>query len=234
MTGILLQVITGDSLTGAAPAIPETSTVKSLSFLDLIIKGGPIMIPIGILSIAALYLFFERLFYINRAARMDQNFMNTIKDSIHRGNIDAASALCKSTNTALSKMVYKGVKRLGAPIQDIERSIESAGKVEISNMEKNVAILGTIAAIAPMFGFLGTIFGVIKIFYNIALADNISIGLIAGGLYEKMITSAAGLLIGIMAYVFHHILLMKIDRTIAKMEAEAVEFIDIIQEPSVA
>jgi biopolymer transport protein ExbB len=220
----------------AAPAVntPATAPVhqESLTFLDLIVKGGPIMIPIAILSILALFVFFERFFAIKKAARDDKNFMNSIRDFIHNGNLEAARALCKNTDTPTARMIEKGIRRIGKPIPEIESSIESQGKLEIARLEKNVGLLGTVAAIAPMFGFLGTIFGVIKIFYNIALADNISIGLIAGGLYQKMITSAAGLLIGILAFVFHHSLLMMIDRRISKMEVEAVEFIDMIQEPA--
>lgn len=240
---MLLQVITttadtlNQAVNSASPAadnIPVTPPVQqeTLTFFELLVKGGPIMIPIAILSLLALYIFFERFFAIRKANRQDKNFMNSIRDFIHNGNIEAARALCKNTDTPVARMIEKGIKRIGKPIQEIESSIESVGKVEIARMEKNVGILGTVAAIAPMFGFLGTIFGVIKIFYNIALADNISIGLIAGGLYQKMITSAAGLLIGILAFIFHHILLMMIDRNISRMEVQAIEFIDMIQEPA--
>lgn len=240
---MLLQVLTttADTITQAATAVPPSAESipvttpaqqESLTFFELLMKGGPIMIPIAILSLLAIYIFFERYFAIKRASRQDKNFMNSIKDFIHNGNLEAALALCKNTETPVARMIEKGIRRVGKPIPEIESAIESVGKVEIAKMEKNVGILGTVAAIAPMFGFLGTIFGVIKIFYNIALADNISIGLIAGGLYQKMITSAAGLLIGILAFIFHHILLMMIDRNISKMEVQAVEFIDMIQEPA--
>lgn len=213
---------------------PAVTPVKqeSLSLMDLLVKGGPIMIPIGLLSILALFIFFERWFAVKKASRQDKNFMNSIRDFMHTGNIEAATALCRNTDTPTARMVEKGIRRIGKPIPEIESSLEAVGKVEVARLEKGVGILGTIAAIAPMFGFLGTIFGVIKIFYNIALADNISIGLIAGGLYEKMITSAAGLLIGIMAFIFHHILLMMIDRSISRMEVQAIDFIDMIQEPA--
>ena len=139
--------------------------------------------------------------------------------------------LCKNTNTPVARMLEKGLMRLGKPIKEIEGAIENVGKLELYKMEKNLGILGSIAGIAPMFGFLGTIFGVIKIFYNISLADNISIGLIAGGLYEKMITSAAGLMIGIFTYIGYHYLIVMIDRVVNKMEISAVEFIDLLEEP---
>ena len=230
LTSILLQINLGsDSL---ANNIQQTvaSAPKAMSFWEMILKGGPVMIPIGILSIAALYIFTERYLTIKKASQLDSNFMNSIKDFIYNGNLDAAKALCRNTDTPIAKMIEKGLKRLGKPINEIEKSIEDVGKLELGKVEKNVSILGTIAGIAPLFGFLGTIFGVIKIFYNIALADNISIGLIAGGLYEKMITSAAGLVIGILAFAFHHILVHMIDKLIQKMEQNSIEFIDLIQD----
>lgn len=223
-----------------APALQDTSinttvgasaaSVQSLSLWELILKGGPVMIPLGLLSFLAVYLFIERLITIRKFSGKDTNFMNNIKDFIHSSNIDAAKALCKNTDKPIAKMVEKGLKRIGRPIKEIEESIENVGKLEISKMEKNLSLLGTIAGIAPMFGFLGTIFGVIKIFYNISLADNISIGLIAGGLYEKMITSAAGLMIGILAYIGHHLLLQMVERTTNNIESSAIEFIDLLQE----
>ncbi len=227
---LLLQINLGaDSLAGAVPQA-TASAPAAMSFWDMILKGGPVMIPIGILSIAALYIFIERYLTIKKAMKLDTNFMNSIKDFIYNGNLDAAKALCKNSDTPIARMIEKGLKRLGKPISEIEKSIEDVGKFELGKAEKNVSILGTIAGIAPLFGFLGTIFGVIKIFYNIALADNISIGLIAGGLYEKMITSAAGLVIGILAFAFHHILVHMIDRMVQKMEQNSIEFMDLIQD----
>ncbi len=226
LTSLLLQINAGsESLQQIAAEAP-----KAMSFWEMILKGGPVMIPIGILSVAALYIFLERYLTIKKASKIDTNFMNSIKDFIYNGNLDAAKALCKNTDTPIAKMIEKGLKRLGKPIHEIEKAIEDVGKLELGKIEKNVSILGTIAGIAPLFGFLGTIFGVIKIFYNIALADNISIGLIAGGLYEKMITSAAGLVIGILAFAFHHIIVHMIDRMIQKMEQNSIEFMDLIQD----
>jgi len=146
--------------------------------------------------------------------------------------IDAAKAFCKSTNTPVSRMVEKGINRIGRPISEIERSIESVGKFEVSKLEKNLKILGIVAGIAPMLGFIGTIMGVIKIFYNISLADNISIGLIAGGLYEKMITSASGLIVGVLAYAGYHYLNILLDKVIFKMENNAIDFMDLLQKES--
>ena len=234
---LLLQIqqagsVVQDTLNTAANTVVTTpSTPPTFSLWELILKGGPIMIPIGILSIAGLYIFFERYFTIRRSSKMDMNFTNQIRDFMHNGNIEAARALCKNTNTPVARMLEKGLMRLGKPIKEIEGAIENVGKLELYKMEKNLGILGSIAGIAPMFGFLGTIFGVIKIFYNISLADNISIGLIAGGLYEKMITSAAGLMIGIFTYIGYHYLIVMIDRVVNKMEISSVEFIDLLEEP---
>jgi len=224
LQNILLQI--------SSPAVnPPMKPIESVSLFSFLVKGGPIMIPIAILSAATLFIFIERYLTIKKASKIDDRFMDSIRDYMHSGNIAAAKALCKNTDTPIARMVEKGISRIGKPIKEIEGAIENIGKLEIHKLEKNLGILGIIAGIAPMFGFVGTIIGVIKIFYNIALADNISIGLIAGGLYEKMITSASGLIIGIIAYVGYHYLAIMTDKVIFKMESNAVEFIDLLHEP---
>ncbi|OIP04965.1 MAG: biopolymer transporter ExbB [Bacteroidetes bacterium CG2_30_32_10] len=237
MYGLLLQITqtpsnVQDTVKTAVTQLTTQPTTQSLSLLDLLQKGGIIMIPIVILSLLAVYFFFERLIAIKKASREDTNFMNNIKDFILNMKIDAAKAFCKSTNTPVSRMVEKGINRIGRPISEIERSIESVGKFEVSKLEKNLKILGIVAGIAPMLGFIGTIMGVIKIFYNISLADNISIGLIAGGLYEKMITSASGLIVGVLAYAGYHYLNILLDKVIFKMENNAIDFMDLLQKES--
>ena len=233
--GIILQVTQTGSMAAdtmakmnaaAAPAVEQ-----SISLWDLAQKGGPILIPIAVLSIAAIYIFFERFFTIQRFAKVDLNFMNQIRDHVHHGNIEAARALCKATNSPVSRMIEKGLMRLGKPINDIEGAIENVGKLEIYQMEKNMGVLSTIAGLAPMFGFLGTIFGVIKIFYEIHLQNSLEIGTISGGLYVKMISSGAGLLVGIIAYAGFQFLTHRIDRVVNQMEINAVEFIDLLEEP---
>ncbi|MGQ0829267.1 MAG: MotA/TolQ/ExbB proton channel family protein [Bacteroidota bacterium] len=204
----------------------------TLSLLDLIVKGGVIMIPMGILSILTLYFFFERFMAINKASKLDTNFMNHIKDYIHNGNMDAAKALCRSTSAPAARMIEKGVSRIGKPIKEIEESMESVGKLEINRLEKNLSVLSLIGRIAPILGFIGTIIGVIKIFYDISLTDNISIGVISGGLYQKMITSASGLAIGLVAFIGYYILNTMLDKTINKMETSSVEFIDLLHTPT--
>lgn len=215
----------------AAPIV-NAHKEDTLSLLQLIMKGGYIMIPIGILSVIAIYIFIERYLVIKKASRIDRNFMNNIKDFITNGNMDAAKALCKNSSSPMARMIEKGISRIGKPLKEIEESIENTGKLEVYKLEKNVGILAIVAGIAPMFGFIGTISGVIKIFYNISLADNISIGLIAGGLYEKMVTSAAGLVIGIFAFICYHWINIMLEKVIHRMEINSIEFIDLLQEPT--
>jgi biopolymer transport protein ExbB len=214
-----------------ANTVPERKE-DTLSLLDLITKGGIIMIPMGILSILTIYFFFERLLTISKASKVDRNFMNSIKDFIHNGNIDAAKSLCNHTPTPVARVIGKGVSRIGKPIKEIEEAMESVGKLELNRLEKNLSILSLIGRIAPIFGFVGTIAGVIKIFHDISLTDNISIGVISTGLYQKMITSASGLVVGLMAFIGYYILNAMLDKTINKVETASVEFIDLLQEPT--
>lgn len=238
MLGIILQITqTGtstvqDTLVKATNQVAQTAplvTEHSMSLLQLIMKGGIIMIPIFILSLLAFYFFFERLIAIRKAGKKNTSFMNNISNLVMNMKFDEARVFCSATNTPVSRMVSKGIERFGKPINEIEKSVESVGKFEISKLEKNLKILGIVAGIAPMLGFIGTIMGVIKIFYNISLADNISIGLIAGGLYEKMITSASGLIIGVIAFAGYHYLNILLDKVIFNMEDSAIEFMDLLQ-----
>ncbi len=238
ISGMLLQISTtgqtiGDTIQQAVTQIqspPQPApTVETLTLIELIMKGGIVMIPLFILSLLAVYFFFERLIAIRKAGRINHNFMNNIRDFIFDYKLDAAKALCKSVSSPISRMVEKGLGRVGKPIDEIERSLESVGRYEITKLEKNLKILGIVAGIAPMLGFIGTIMGVIKIFYNISLADNISIGIIAGGLYEKMITSATGLIIGVLAYTGYHYLNILLDKVVFQLEDSSREFLDLLQ-----
>lgn len=204
---------------------------EELRFIDLLIKGGWVMIPLGILLFLGLVIFIERYLTIRKAAKDEANLLVQVKQHILAGNIDLATAVCRNSNSPLGRMLQKGLLRIGRPIKDIEGAIENIGKLEVSKLEKNVSILGIVAGIAPMLGFVGTIAGVIRIFYNIAQTDNISMGLIADGLYQKMITSAAGLMIGILAYIGYHVLNIMVDKVILKLEIDAVEFIDLLEQP---
>ncbi|MEY5068674.1 MAG: hypothetical protein RLZ47_536 [Bacteroidota bacterium] len=214
-----------------AQVAQSAAQAQELRFIDLLFKGGWVMLPLLLLLFLALVIFIERYLTIRKASKDETNLMQQVKASITAGKLDSAIAICRGSNSALGRMLQKGLLRIGRPIKDIEGAIENVGKLEVSKLEKNISILGIVAGIAPMLGFVGTISGVIRIFYNISLTDNISMGVIAGGLYEKMITSATGLMIGILAYVGYHILNIMVDRVILKMETDAVEFIDLLEEP---
>jgi len=221
-----------DTVNHLSQTVTTAAPGDTLRFGDLLVKGGVIMIPIGILAVLGLVIFFERYFTIRKASKSESNLLLQVRSSILTGNLESAVAICKNSNSPLGRMLQKGLLRIGRPIKDIEGAIENIGKLEVAKLEKNIGILGIIAGIAPMFGFLGTIYGVIKIFYDIAQSGNLSIGVISGGLYVKMVTAAAGLFVGIVAYIFYHILNMMVDKVILKLETDAIEFIDLLEEPS--
>lgn len=189
------------------------------------------MIPLVILAFIALVIFVERYITIRKASKDEMNLMMQVRQNIKSARLESALALCRNSNTPLGRMLEKGLVRIGRPIKDIEGAIENVGKLEVSKLEKNISILGIIAGIAPMLGFVGTIIGVITIFHEVSVKGIIEIGTISGGLYMKMITSATGLIIGIIAYVLYHILNIMVDRIILKMETDAIEFIDLLEEP---
>jgi biopolymer transport protein ExbB len=209
--------------------LPVQQFPQATSLLDIIMKGGIIMIPILILSIIAVYIFVDRYFTIRRHINVDASFMNSIDTFIVSGNIDSAIALCQRNDKPIARMIERGINRLGKPIKEIEESIEIAGKFEVYELEKNIQILAVIAGIAPMFGFLGTIIGVIKIFFNISMTSDVSIGSVSAGLYTKMVTSAAGLIVGILAYIGYHWLNIILNKAIHQLEWNAMNFIDLIK-----
>jgi biopolymer transport protein ExbB len=203
-------------------------TVAEVSYIDLIMKGGILMIPLFLLSIIAVFIFFDRYFYFRGQKRLEPAFFDKLNELIRAGKIEAAVNLCESANCSESRILMKGLQNLGRPIREIQDQMEMEGKLEVYNYEGNVYFLGVIAGIAPMLGFIGTIVGVIKIFYNISLADNISISLISGGLYEKLITSGVGLTIGIISYLAYHFLNNRINKLTQNWEFRCVRFIDLI------
>ena len=222
----LLQI---DTLQKAVTALPVPEKISMWSLLE---KGGWIMYPLYLLLVVAIFVFIERLIAIRKASRIEANFMYIIRDNIISGNVMAARNLAKNTNNPVSRMIVKGLQRIGKPIDAIEKSMENVGKLEMYTMEKNLSILSLIAGIAPMFGFLGTIVGMIQLFYGIASSGQFTLNDIAGGIYVKMITSGTGLIIGLLAYIGHNALTTQIDKTANKMEAASAEFIDILQEPT--
>jgi biopolymer transport protein ExbB len=232
----LVTLLQDSLLTPKADTVATAATAaaadQQIRLLDLLMKGGVLMIPLGILSLIAVFSFVERYLTISKAGKLEDNFMPMIRDHISNGNITAARSLSKNTNTPIARMIDKGIQRIGKPIELIEKSMESVGKLEIYKMEKNLVILSIVAGIAPMFGFLGTIAGMIQTFFNISITSDITLSTIAGGIYVKMITSATGLIIGLIAYIGYSFLNAQIDKTIYKMEAASAEFIDILQEPT--
>ncbi|MAC94954.1 MAG: biopolymer transporter ExbB [Flavobacteriales bacterium] len=215
----------------------EAPTEKTLSVLELITSGGVggiiIMITLFILSVIAVYIFIERYLTIKKAAQEDQNFMNEIKDFIHDGKLEAARSLCRSTPTPISRMIEKGVNRIGKPLSDIAAAIENTGKLELFKLEKNLATLATISGAAPMIGFLGTVIGMILAFHEMASAGgNIDVEMLSEGIYTAMVTTVAGLIVGIVAFIAYNLLVAKVEKVVFKMEARTTEFLDILNEPA--
>jgi biopolymer transport protein ExbB len=209
---------------------------KTLSIYTLILDGGlggQIIIAIlFVLLTVGLYIYFERFFAIKSASKVDENFMNQIRDYVSNGKIDAADALCKTKNTPTSRLIGKGISRIGKPLEDINTAIETAGKLEIYQLEKNVSVLATIAGVAPMIGFLGTVIGMIVAIHEIANAGGqIDIKLLSDGLYTAMTTTVAGLIVGIIAYITYNHLVVRTDKVVYQMEAKSVEFLDLLNEP---
>lgn len=228
----LLQIV--DTATQVANSVSQNDANKDghISLGELLTMGGWIMLPLGVLFLLTIYVFVERLMTIRRASRIDANFMNIIRDHIVTGNVTAARSFAKNTNNPVARIIDKGIQRIGKPIDAIENSMENVGKLELFNMEKNLSILSLIAGIAPMFGFLGTIVGMFQLFYQLAATGEFTIQSMANGIYTKMITSAAGLIIGLLAYIAHNYLNALVDKTANRMEAASSEFIDILQEPT--
>ena len=210
----------------------DTNHDGHLSPFELLSMGGWLMIPLLALLLVAIFFFTERLIAIRKAGSLDQNFMNHIRDHIVNGNVSAARSFAKNTNNPVARIIDKGIQRIGKPIDIIEDSMENVGKLELYSMEKNLSVLSLVYGIAPMLGFLGTIIGMLQLFYNISSTGEFTPATIAGGIYTKMITSAAGLIIGMLAYIGYNFLNSQIAKVTNKMEASAAEFMDILQEPT--
>ena len=222
MQSFFLQV--DSSVSKAAPQVQ--------SLWDILLKGGVIMIPLAILFVGAIFFFIERLIAIRKAGRIEDNFMSIIRDHIITGNVAAARNLAKNTSHPVARIIDKGIQRIGKPIDAIEKSMDNVGVLEMYKMEKNLSILSIIARIAPLFGFLGTIVGMLQLFKGIAGSTEYTPNTIADGIYVKMITSATGLIIGILTFIGHSYLTAQINRVENKMDAAEAEFVDILQEPT--
>jgi biopolymer transport protein ExbB len=218
-------------LQGGSVSVEKAGAMK-LTLFDLAVKGGWVMIPIILLSFVAAYIFIERYYVIRSATKDDINFMNRIKDYIHDGKVDAALALCRSTDSPSARMVEKGISRLGRPLQDISTAIENVGKLEISKLEKGFPTLATITGAEPMLGFLGTVIGMVQSFYAMSQAgNNIEVSLLSDGIYTALITTVAGLIVGIIGYFAYNTLVVKVEKVVFNLEATLTEFMDILNEP---
>ncbi len=224
MFDIFLQA---DSLSTSVASAEKVESVWSL-----LSKGGPLMIPLGILFALAVFFFIERLLAVKKASKIEANFMSIIRDHVVNGNLTAARSLAKNTDNPVARMIDKGLQRIGKPIDAIEKSMDNVGKLEMYKMEKNLSILSVISRIAPLFGFVGTIVGLVLLLKEFATISNPSVSQIADAMYIKLITSASGLIIGMLAYLGYSYLDTQINRTANRMEASSSEFIDILQEPT--
>ncbi len=234
-TFMLLDVTTGGQV---AEETGEAIQQVDISILELILEGssgiggGAVMILLALMSVAAIYLFFERTMAIAKAEKVSPDFMNKIRDYIGQGSFDSARNLCQSSNTPMARMLDKGISRIGKDLKDISVSIENIGKLEIYNLEKNLSSLATIASAAPMLGFLGTVLGMVQVFLDMEQVGTVSVEHISSGTKQAMITTIVGLVVGIIAYVAYNNLVSKVSKVIHKMEATTIEFIDILEEPA--
>lgn len=238
LNGLLLQITQGGNVVadtaGAVLAnMGDEPREITLSLWDLAQKGGWVLAILALLSVIAVYIFIERYMVITKATREERNFMNNIRDFIHDGRIDSAVSLCRNNDTPIARMIDKGLARIGKPLNDINAAIETVGKLEVSRLEKNIAGLATISGAGPMLGFLGTVIGMIRAFYDMSMAgNNVDIALLSTGIYQAMVTTVAGLIVGIIAYVCYNILVSRVDKLVFLLEARATEFMDVLHEPA--
>ena len=208
-------------------------TEAEINVIDLAFKGGWIMVVLLLLSLMAIYIFVQRLIIIRRAGKEDETFMNRIKDYIHEGKVDSALNLCRSTNTPSARMIEKGITRLGRPMNDVLVAIENVGNLEIAKLEKGFPLIATTAAGAPMLGFLGTVTGMVRAFFDMANAGtNVDVSLLSGGIYEALVTAVGGLVVGIITLFAYNYLVSQVDNVVNKMEARTMEFMDLLNEPA--
>ena len=222
----------------AADQMPDLTSVTlpteaEINVIDLAFKGGWIMVVLLLLSLMAIYIFVKRLIIIRRAGKEDETFMNRIKDYIHEGKVDSALNLCRSTNTPSARMIEKGITRLGRPMNDVLVAIENVGNLEIAKLEKGFPLIATTAAGAPMLGFLGTVTGMVRAFFDMANAGtNVDVSLLSGGIYEALVTTVGGLVVGIITLFAYNYLVSQVDNVVNKMEARTMEFMDLLNEPA--
>jgi len=226
-----LTFILAQAIPSTNPTVPASDGI-SMKFFDLAVKGGWIMIPIVLLSFIAVYIFFDRYFAIRKAVKFDSGLIEKVKVYITSGKIDQALALCKADSSPAARMIEKGITRIGRPLNDVNVAIENVGNLEISKLEKGLPVLASAAGGAPMLGFLGTVTGMVQAFYDMANAgNNIDVTLLSSGIYQAMVTTVAGLIVGIIAYFAYNILVSNIGKVVFKMEAATLEFMDLLNQP---
>lgn len=234
---LLLQSVAAQ----AADQMPDLTEVTAttipaeaeMNIIDLAVKGGWIMIVLLILSLIAIYIFVQRFMVIKRAGKEDETFMNRIKDYIHEGKVESALNLCRTTNTPYARMIEKGITRLGRPMNDVLVAIENVGNIEVAKLEKGFPLIATTAAGAPMLGFLGTVTGMVRAFFDMANAGtNVDVSLLSGGIYEALVTTVGGLVVGIIALFAYNYLVSQVDNVVNKMEMRTMEFMDLLNEPA--
>ena len=223
-----------DSIAGANPVLTQVNASDEMNLWSMAVKGGWIMVVLGLMSGLCFYILFERNYVIRKAGKEDPQFMDKIKDYILGGELKAAIAYCRSVDTPSARMIEKGISRLGRPINDVQAAIENVGNIEVAKLEKGLTVMATISGGAPMLGFLGTVTGMVRAFYEMANAGsgNIDITLLSGGIYEAMITTVGGLIVGIIAMFAYNYLVMLVDRVVNKMESRTMEFMDLLNEPA--
>ncbi|MDD4685058.1 MAG: MotA/TolQ/ExbB proton channel family protein [Bacteroidales bacterium] len=233
LANILLQIQEGAGVAvETAQAIVEP-TVKSMNIMELAVKGGWIMIVLAIISIVAVYIFVERYIALNKASKEDKNFINNIKAYIHKGDLEGARSLTKNNDSPIGRMLDKGLIRIGRPLNDINQAVENVGKLEVARLENGVSLVGTIAGLGPSIGFLGTVTGMVKAFFDMSTAgNNIDIQILSSGIYEAMVTTVGGLIVGIICNFLYSILVSKINKIVFLLEARTMEFMDLLHEPA--
>lgn len=232
ITLLAAQAALADTLAGGNPTLTLVSGEAQMNLWDMAVKGGWIMLVLALLSVACFYIFFERLAYIRKAGKEDPLFMERIRDYIRTGEVKSAINYCRITNTPSARMIEKGISRMGRPVADVQAAIENAGNIEVAKLENGFPVIATVSGGAPMLGFLGTVTGMVRAFWEMANAgNNIDITLLSGGIYEAMITTVGGLIVGIAAMFAYNYLVVRVDKVVGQMEARTMDFMDLLNEP---
>ena len=231
-TLLAAQADLADTRAGGNPVLTPVSGEAQMNIWDRAVKGGWIMLVLALLSVACFYIFFERLAYIRKAGKEDPLFMERIRDYIRTGEVKSAINYCRITNTPSARMIEKGISRMGRPVADVQAAIENAGNIEVAKLENGFPVIATVSGGAPMLGFLGTVTGMVRAFWEMANAgNNIDITLLSGGIYEAMITTVGGLIVGIAAMFAYNYLVVRVDKVVGQMEARTMDFMDLLNEP---